>query len=182
MMARPKGKPRPMKDIRQAVAMYVAGTRMKDIADTFGVTQPTVSYWVTRHGDLPMVGGKLPARRKGRRTMQKPNERDAGIISAVNLGVPAHVVVKWVGMSRQRVNHILKTWEKRGYKPDQPYKVGSVISHAKSGNPAYKIVSIPRPDTCIAIQITDASGNAFERGEEFELTFFRDGALANIHE
>ena len=77
MMARPKGKRRPMKEIAQAVKMYVRGDLMTDIASRFGVTQPTVSYWVRRYGDK-FSPRKFKLRTQGRHTIKEPNSVQEG--------------------------------------------------------------------------------------------------------
>ena len=128
MMARPKGKPRARKDIRQAVKMYIDGVKMTEIATKFGVTQPTISYWVKRHGKSISGERYLKARRKqGRRQDEAPNERDKEIILKIMLGVPAAHIADQNGLSRARASFIVKTWTNRSYKPPMPFKVGDVV-------------------------------------------------------
>lgn len=129
MMARPKGKPRAAEDIRKAVEMYIAGDKMNDIAAPFGVTQPTVSYWMKRHGKR--IGKKrfIDAQRKqGRRQDEEPNDRDKEIVYLASLGVPASHLALQNGVSRARASYIIKTWLGRGYVPPPiPFKVGQTI-------------------------------------------------------
>lgn len=144
MMARPKTK-RPMATIRQAVKLYIDGVKMDVIAEKFGVTQPTVSYWVKRHGKT-MFGRKYTKskRQRGRRMDLVPNERDAEIVRQVHVGIPAIRLAEQYGIKRQRASYIAKTWRERGYVPEHIFKTGQVV--AFDGDPSrFVIQSIDGP-------------------------------------
>lgn len=181
MMARPKGKPRAMKDIRQAVKMYIDGVKMDDIAAKFHVTQPTVSYWMKRHGEDIGKGDFIQAQRKqGRRAETAPNERDAKIMTLVALGVPAAKVGQDHGLARQRAWFIVKTWTDRGYKPAQPYKVGQVLKYGNRPE-RYIIQEITEFSKCRALQIVGVEGQRMEPAVEVkDLPWFFQGELAEV--
>ena len=110
---RPKGA-RPREQIVAAVKAYVAGELMDDIAARFGVTQPTVSYWIAKHGQR-YGGAKFVRRKQGRRADTSPNERDMGILFKAVNGVPLASIGRDYGLTRARVSYILKTWRQRGF-------------------------------------------------------------------
>jgi len=140
MMARPKGKPRAMKDIRQAVEMYIAGEKMDDIAEKFGVTQPTVSYWMKRHGKSLGHDRYIQSiRKQGRRQDAEPSERDQEIVCKALMGVPAAQIAKNKGITRARASYIFKTWVSRGYRPPVPFKVGQVVTD-QPGSPSRFVI------------------------------------------
>jgi len=140
MMARPKGKPRPMKDLKQAVEMYIAGIKMTEIAAKFGVTQPTVSYWVKRHGNTLGKDRYWKAvRKQGRRQDKVPSDRDRDIVMKALMGMPVSHIGVAMGMTRQRSSYIVKTWLERGYQPPLPFKNGQAI---KIGEDRYTVKKI----------------------------------------
>jgi hypothetical protein len=119
-----------MADIRQAVERYIAGDKMNDIAAHFGVTQPTVSYWVKRHGlTIGAARYKKALRHRGRRMDKEPSKRDQEIILFSALGVPFSDIIKGKGyeVSRARIGYIVKTWKKRGWVPPLPFKPGQIV-------------------------------------------------------
>lgn len=142
MMARPKGKPRAMADINTAVEMYTAGDRMTDIADRFGVTQPTVSYWMQRYGLA--IGGRSfvrSKRKQGRRPDVVPNERDQEIMLWASLGMPASHIAQRVGITRARASYIIKTWSKRGYTPPAVFRPGQIIKDAPDSDSRFVVIT-----------------------------------------
>ena len=136
-----------MRDIRKAVALYIAGEKMNDIAAKFGITQPTVSYWVKRHGKNMGDGhSAITMRKRGRRRDKVPCDRDKEIVFLAALGVPAAHIGKEYGFTRARASYIVKTWLSRGYVPPPvPYKAGLVIRKSDDDKERYLIKEVNGP-------------------------------------
>lgn len=180
MMARPKGKPRAMKDIRRAVNMYIDGVKMDDIAAQFGVTQPTVTYWMKRHGESLGRAKFIQSKRKqGRRADTTPGERDADICLKVKLGVPAAQMGTQHGITRARASYIVKTWDKRGYAPVNPYKAGQVIKYGTRPE-RYVIVELIGFKRFKGLQVVDVDGNRPSPAKETNLPWYFQGELAEV--
>lgn len=175
MMARPKAK-RPVKDIRRAVELYICGSKMQDIADMFNVTQPTVTYWVKKHGKS-MFGKtyEKSVRSQGRRTDEVPNERDKNLIYKAAAGVPVTAQAKELGISRARASYIVKTWIDRGYTPPIFCVPGQVIT---DGNNRYTVIE-PGWQKGKVVQTHDQSGK-IEPVEIENFKWYRNGALCEV--
>jgi transposase len=124
-----------MRDVKAALESYIAGEKMTVIAARYGVTQPTVSYWVKRHGKS-MAGKRylMSKRKQGRRRDTEPNERDKKIILFALLGVPVVRIANAYGVSRSRANFIIATWDERGYVPENMFKPGQTIMRPAPGS------------------------------------------------
>lgn len=186
MMARPKGKPRAMRDIRQAVEMYIAGAKMTDIAAKFGVKQPTVSYWVRRHG--VSLGSKryvASIRKQGRRQDKVPNDRDKEIMFRAMMGVPASHLAAEKGITRARASFIVKTWLKRGYTTTSLFKPGQVVCDIP-GSPSRFLVKEVNGTTGTVLQLVGLNEDEtefvkFDPPREIkDFRWFRCGNLCEI--
>ena len=114
---------RPREQIVAAVKAYVAGELMDDIAARFGVTQPTVSYWIAKHGQR-YGGAKFVRRKQGRRADTSPSQRDMAILFKAINGVPLASIGREYGLTRARVCYIVKTWGRRGFVVRPPKSPG----------------------------------------------------------
>lgn len=178
MMARPKGKPRQMRDIRKAIEMYIGGTRMRDIAAKFHVTQPTVTYWCKRHGETMFPGKYMTAvRKQGRRAEAEPNDRDKDIIFKAAAGVPVIKQAKDLNISRARASFIVKTWIERGYTPPMMFSAGQTITDGKN---KYLIVTADWQHGKV-VQTHNEHGK-IEPIEHEEFRWYRGGELCKVVE
>lgn len=121
---RPKGA-RPREHIIAAVKAYMSGELMDDIAARFGVTQPTVSYWIAKHGQR-YGGAEFVRRKQGRRADASPSVRDMAILFKAINGVPLASIGREYGLTRARVSHIVKIWGQRGFVVRSPKSPGEV--------------------------------------------------------
>jgi len=133
---RPKGN-RPREQIIAAVTAYVGGELMDDIAARFGVTQPTVSYWVNKYGQ-ECGGAKFVRRKQGRRAEVAPDQRDMRILFKAINGSSFAAIGREHGISRARVAYIVKTWRQRSFvaRPPQPLveSCSDLLSPNQTGN------------------------------------------------
>jgi transposase len=129
IMARPKGPMRPFKIIKQAYEAYIAGEKVRDIANRFKVSPSTISCWVKKHarhvGDAAYL--KVADRRK-RRVNKVPSARDNQILACLYSGMPTAKVVEIYDLTRARICFIRKTWTKRGYVPPLLFEIGNIIT------------------------------------------------------
>lgn len=180
MMARPAGKPRAMADIREAITMYKANVKVADIAEKFGVTQPTISYWVRRHGSS--IGGKsFKVRKQGRRKNDAPCARDAEIMQMAGMGVPQVVLARILAVTRSRVSYIVKTWTKRGFQPEVPFAVGQTV---KRGDGHYVILEVYGLEGGRVLQthgLVDGQLAKLKIQQEIvDFTWYKDGLLSEV--
>jgi uncharacterized protein YjcR len=115
MMARPPGH-RDDKEVRQCIEEYAHGAKQKDLADKFGVTQPTISYWISTFG-AQVMGEKFKFRQQGRPQKKEPSDRDKAIIAAVAQGAKYADLSEMYGITPTRIGAICTLWVGRGYRP-----------------------------------------------------------------
>jgi len=84
MMSRPPGH-RDQTEIRQCIEEFAHGAKQKDLAEKFGVSQPTISYWIRTFGDA-IMGKKFKFRKQGRPKLKEPSQRDKDILKSVAAG------------------------------------------------------------------------------------------------
>ena len=114
MMSRPPGH-RDQTEIRQCIEEFAHGAKQKDLADKFGVSQPTISYWISTFGEAVM-GKKCKFRKQGRPKLKEPSQRDKDILVSVASGEKYGDVAARYGITHARVWSICNTWVKRGYR------------------------------------------------------------------
>lgn len=130
---RPKGR-RPREQIIAAVKAYVAGELMEDIAARFGVTQPTVSYWINKFGQQ-YGGTKFFRRNRGRRAEISPNTRDMTMLFKAINGAPLASIGREHDLTRARVSYIVKTWGQRGFVVRPPKAPGEASGDFPASQP-----------------------------------------------
>jgi transposase-like protein len=111
-LARPTGK-RDENEIKEAIQSFLDGEKTEAIADKHGVTQPTISYWLHKHGKR-LFGDKFKLRKPGRPPMAKPSRRDKEILSMRADGRTMSYIAGEFGITRSRVSKIIETWKGRG--------------------------------------------------------------------
>lgn len=80
---------------------YATGRTLQSIADEFGVPTATIYNWAKQ--------SEMEPRKRGRPALGKPSERDQTIIELAK-ALPAALIARRFGLSRQRVHSILKRW------------------------------------------------------------------------
>lgn len=166
MMARPNGR-RDEAVIKTAIDRFMRGDKLDDIAETAGVKQPTVSYWLRKHG-LKLYGKGFRLRKQGRRKATQPNSRDKDIMKKLAAGMPTTVLADDYGLSRTRIAAICNTWIARDYKAEPLFRTDDVIKH--------------RGRTFRVLAVTGAThGQVMDLGTKQKIELFhwwQDGVLA----
>jgi|ERR1051326_2832271 hypothetical protein len=104
-MSRPKI-PTPEHIIEQATEDYTNQSLLvRDTAQKYHVTEPTIVYWVKSRG--------IKLRGRGCRPRAIPTVRDHQILRRAS-EVPYRIVGREFGVSRARVGKIVITWKERG--------------------------------------------------------------------
>jgi Mor family transcriptional regulator len=114
-MSRPPGH-RDDREIRQCIEEFAHGAKQEDLAAKYGVTQPTISYWVNTFGEKVM-GKKFKFRKQGRPQQKEPSARDKDIIAAVAKGTKYAELAAKYGITTARIGAICSLWVGRGYRP-----------------------------------------------------------------
>lgn len=118
MMSRPPGH-RDETEIRQCIEEFAHGAKQKDLAEKFGVSQPTISYWITTFGEK-FMGKKFKFRKQGRPQLKEPSQRDKDILVAVAKGEKYSDIAIRYGITSARVWSVCNTWVGRGYRVGTP--------------------------------------------------------------
>src|ERR1044072_3567689 len=108
-MSRPKVAT-PMEVIESALEDYTNRSLLvKDIAAKYGVTEPTIVYWVMKFGEERGIELRGP----GCRPRAVPTVRDRRILRRAS-EVPYDIVAEEFGTTRQRIGRIVSIWRERG--------------------------------------------------------------------
>lgn len=181
-MARPKGAVRRWSVIKRAVSRYIDDEPVGIIAKDTGVKPSTISHWMRRYGTR--VGGdRFKLRSQGRRTAEVPNERDQEICDLRALGVPVSILGIEFNLKRQRIDYIVKTWERRGYQPVPKFRVDDLV-YVEPSDSVYKILSVSPDGKKAQVQLVCERNNGqwtdVEETEICDLPFFYKGRLVKL--
>lgn len=99
------GSPRSDQEVREAVAEYVGGLTMADVAKLHGVNETTVSTWMRAAG-VTRPKGSTPARRdaQAKRTsalLDLATSGDSVGVVAKRCGIPYRTLAQWEQTERE---------------------------------------------------------------------------------